>query len=86
MFKLYFLDYKDHPCQRECVPNKPMVCRYTLYVETMFTMEPNCGACSRNNTGPCSTPTCLVGDGSTRLVYSINRLLPGPQLRVILLK
>ncbi|XP_073832591.1 multicopper oxidase 1 [Musca autumnalis] len=76
--------YRNHPCARECkVGEAPRTCHYTFVVEWYETLSKACYDCPKN-VSDCTRPHCIAGDGITRSVTVVNRMMPGPQIEVCL--
>lgn len=74
--------FPGHPCDRPCLSDtQPMVCYYKMNVETYATMSKACFNCPFTE-ADCERPHCVPGAGFNRLIYTINRQLPSPQIRV----
>jgi hypothetical protein len=72
-----------HPCLRDCsvLPRIPMTCGYSFSIEESWILSPACGACP-NVTEDCSNIDCIPANGVHRSVAVVNRMLPGPAVRV----
>ncbi|XP_030377482.1 iron multicopper oxidase fer1 [Scaptodrosophila lebanonensis] len=74
--------YRQHPCVRDCQLNAaPMTCHYTFVVEWYQTLSKACFDCPKNLTD-CERPHCVIGDGLTRSITVVNRMMPGPSIEV----
>ena len=81
-YYLLLLDYKSHPCIRECKDGAPpMTCRYAFVLELYHSMSKACHNCPLNIT-ECAQPHCVAGDGSPRPILTANRMVPGPAIHV----
>jgi len=76
-------EYENHPCKRPCTGHQnPQICQYKFTIENYYTMSKACHDCPTNRTD-CLRPDCIAGDGHSRAVISVNRMIPGPSLEVI---
>lgn len=75
------VDWKKHPCRRECKEAERMKCHYTFKLEGYTTMSKACYNCP-NNITDCFRPHCIPTDGIKRPISVINRQLPGPSIEV----
>ncbi|KAI8124068.1 hypothetical protein FF38_00170 [Lucilia cuprina] len=74
--------YTNHPCNRDCQANgEPKRCFYTFVVEWYETLSKACYECP-NNITDCQRPHCITGDGITRSITVVNRMMPGPTIEV----
>ncbi|XP_048752208.2 uncharacterized protein LOC125663848 isoform X2 [Ostrea edulis] len=81
-FKSRLSDYRDHACARECEEDgAPLVCEYDFNIEYYYTLTQACYGCPYNTTD-CFRPHCVATDGVSRGVMTVNRMLPGPAIRV----
>ena len=77
-----FDDYTNHPCIRKCSNDeKPMVCEYEFVLETYSTLSRACAMCPQNP-ADCLREHCIAANGFQKLIYTANRLLPGPSIQV----
>ena len=75
-------DWANHPCNRKCqIGEKPKECYYVFVVEKYSTMSKACYNCPFNKTD-CSRPHCIPADGRQKLIYTVNRMMPGPSIEV----
>ncbi|XP_050391228.2 uncharacterized protein LOC126810253 isoform X2 [Patella vulgata] len=58
-----------------------MTCIYNFTLEYYYTLSKACYDCPRNITD-CNRPHCISADGVPRSVVVVNRMLPGPGIRV----
>lgn len=72
-----------HPCFRECSsdPTTFKTCGYNFTLEYFWTLSKACYDCP-NNTKDCSRIDCIPGDGVKRGIATVNRMMPGPSIRV----
>ncbi|XP_061163506.1 uncharacterized protein LOC133172595 isoform X2 [Saccostrea echinata] len=81
-FKTRLPDYRDHACARECEEDgTPLTCQYDFTIEYYYTLTQACYGCPYNTTD-CFRPHCVAGDGVSRGIMTVNRMLPGPAIRV----
>ena len=81
LFSCFFLDYKNHPCRRDCLRTTSMTCEYNFTVEHYQTLSRACYNCPFNMTD-CHRPHCVPADGFLRAIKVVNRMMPGPALHV----
>lgn len=74
-------DYRTHPCKRDCLRSRPMICEYNFTIEHYQTLSRACYNCP-NNISDCSRPHCVPADGFVRAIKVVNRMLPGPALHI----
>lgn len=70
-----------HPCVRPCVEGKPMTCHYHFKVELYYSMSKACYDCPSNLTH-CYLEDCVHMDGYDKVLYTVNRQIPGPTIEV----
>lgn len=76
--------YAQHPCNRECIANEPLTCYYKFILEGYETVSKACYKCPSNQTD-CLRPHCIMADGTPRSLVVVNRMMPGPQLEVMMI-
>lgn len=75
-------DYRHHECIRACRKDTPpKVCRYRWVIENYLTLSRACYSCPDNQTD-CLRPQCVSGDGVSRSIRTVNRMVPGPGVQV----
>lgn len=82
-FILKIICLERHPCSRDCSAETqtPMTCGYNFTIEEFWVLSTACKSCP-NVTDDCSLPDCIPADGVKRSVTVVNRMLPGPPIRV----
>jgi FtsP/CotA-like multicopper oxidase with cupredoxin domain len=75
-------EYPGELCNRECVPGQTSICYFKFVLEHYQAMGVACGNCLSGERADCDNPQCVVGDGITKGVMSINRNIPGPAIQV----
>jgi hypothetical protein len=72
-----------HPCYRECSsdPATRMTCGYNFTMEYFWVLSKACYDCP-NVTSDCSRFDCIPADGVRRGIAVVNRMMPGPAIRV----
>ncbi|KAK3886723.1 hypothetical protein Pcinc_009154 [Petrolisthes cinctipes] len=68
-------------CRRPCVDNDTRVCQFSFDVHLYQAMSRACYHCPQNKTD-CERPECVTGDGTRRLIITVNRAVPGPPIEV----
>ena len=84
-----------HPCDRICVKDEQMICKYKFDISIYSTITKNlagdlvgkedgdveraCGDCP-NTVSDCFKPLCISADGAERGVVAVNRQMPGPPI------
>jgi L-ascorbate oxidase len=58
-----------------------MECKYHFTIEWYKVLSKACYDCPNNKTD-CDRPHCIPADGVERMVMSVNRIIPGPQIQV----
>ncbi|OXA57027.1 L-ascorbate oxidase [Folsomia candida] len=79
-----YADFPErHPCYRECSsdPLKSMTCGYNFTLEYFWVLSKACYECP-NITSDCSRFDCIPADGVKRAIAVVNRMMPGPAIRV----
>nr|XP_039255962.1 laccase-2-like [Styela clava] len=80
--KTYVECSDSHPCNRECeFPSSPRLCEYNFTVEWYYTMSKACYNCPFT-ASDCTRPHCVTADGVSRPIAVVNRMFPGPPIRV----
>ncbi|KAJ8670519.1 hypothetical protein QAD02_001778 [Eretmocerus hayati] len=75
-------DWSKHPCRRNCWSNKePKTCYYVFVLEQFSSMSKACYNCPLNMSD-CYRPHCMPVDGVQKLLYVVNRQIPGPPIEV----
>ncbi|ODN01041.1 L-ascorbate oxidase, partial [Orchesella cincta] len=74
---------ESHPCFRECSsdPSTRMTCGYNFTLEYFWILSKACYDCP-NVTSDCSRYDCIAADGVKRAIAVVNRIMPGPAIRV----
>lgn len=76
------IEFDESGCDRDCsIDIEKKECRYKLNIETYSTMSKACFDCPHTESD-CYRPDCVTGDGYKRQLYTVNRQLPAPQIRV----
>ncbi|XP_067950161.1 uncharacterized protein [Watersipora subatra] len=69
-------------CDRNCDADPvAKTCEFELKIETYTTMSKACYQCPAT-LSDCNRPHCAVADGFARQIYTVNRQLPSPAIRV----
>ena len=74
---------ESHPCLRECSsdPSTHMTCGYNFTLEYFWILSKACYECP-NVSADCSRYDCIPADGVKRAIAVVNRIMPGPAIRV----
>lgn len=74
---------EQHYCNRECnrANTKPMLCKYKWNIEEYSILSKACLNCPLNKTH-CYNVDCISGNGVSRSIITVNKMMPGPQVRV----
>ncbi|KAJ8683445.1 hypothetical protein QAD02_019237 [Eretmocerus hayati] len=69
-------------CNRNCASKpEPRICKYLFVVEEYSSMSKACYNCP-DNLRDCIRKDCVPIDGVQKLIYTVNRQLPGPTIEV----
>ncbi|KAK3086056.1 hypothetical protein FSP39_012795 [Pinctada imbricata] len=75
-------DYREHRCNRDCDDDPDeKTCEYEFTLEYYYTLTQACHNCPYNVTD-CYRPHCVSADGVSRGLLTVNRMMPGPAIRV----
>uniref|UniRef100_A0A0B7BKV4 Uncharacterized protein n=1 Tax=Arion vulgaris TaxID=1028688 RepID=A0A0B7BKV4_9EUPU len=75
-------DYKNHVCKRPCeVYTTPRLCHYDFAIENYYALSKACYDCPFNQSN-CYLPQCVTAGGVSRVIKTVNRILPGPSIEV----
>ncbi|XP_042890220.1 oxidoreductase OpS5-like [Penaeus japonicus] len=72
---------EKHECERQCVAGDTRTCKYDFTIIEYHTLSRACYDCP-NTLSDCGREECIVADGVSRPLLSVNRQLPGPAIQV----
>ncbi|XP_018332567.1 laccase-2 [Agrilus planipennis] len=84
LFCLYlgYLAEEPHSCLRPCtVDGEPLTCYYNWTLALFRTMSKACYDCPKN-LSDCYLEDCIAADGTEKMIFSVNKLLPGPKIEI----
>ncbi|XP_027212523.2 uncharacterized protein [Penaeus vannamei] len=70
-----------HECERQCVAGDTRTCKYEFNIIEYHTLSRACYDCP-NTLSDCAREECIVADGASRPLLTVNRQLPGPAIQV----
>ncbi|XP_047501209.1 laccase-1-like [Penaeus chinensis] len=72
---------EKHDCERQCAAGDTRTCMYEFNIIEYHTLSRACYDCP-STLSDCTREECIVADGVSRPLLTVNRQLPGPAIQV----